>query len=105
MKPINLLPYRPSTALADNPFSFFHAHLSTIVKSLSIKARPHQSSVSNHSLCLLDPHMFGDCFGWYGYGACLGAQTPAMSTVNVVQLLLLIVQLILWLTAQQRIAR
>ncbi len=57
MKPINLLPYRQSTALTDNPFSFFHAisPLSSNAGPSNPCQSPTQSSVSNHSLFRLTP--------------------------------------------------
>jgi len=80
MKPINLLPYRPSTALTDNLFSFFHAISplsSNPCQSLT------QSSVSNHSLFRLTPIRLAITLVSVGMVPAWGAQTPIMSaTVN-----------------------
>ena len=85
MKPINLLPYRPSTALADNPFSFFYA--SSPLSSNPCPSNPCQSpahsSVSNHSLFRLTPIRLAITLVSVGVVPAWGAQTPAMSaTVN-----------------------
>nr|WP_224054079.1 POTRA domain-containing protein [Moraxella osloensis] len=85
MKPINLLPYRPSTALADNPFRFFYA-----TSPLSSNPCPSnrcqsliQSSVSRHSLFRLTPIRLAITLVSVGVVPAWGAQTPIMSaTVN-----------------------
>ena len=80
MKPINLLPYRPSTALTDNPFSFFYA---TSPLSSNPCQSPTQSSVSKHSLFRLTPICLAMAFVSVGMVPAWGAQTPAMpDTVN-----------------------
>ena len=77
MKPINLLPYRPSTALTDNPFSFFYA-----ISPLS--SNPHQSP-AQYSVFRLTPIRLAIALVGVGVGVmpAWGAQTPIMSaTVN-----------------------
>ncbi|HCC65807.1 MAG TPA: hypothetical protein DEP59_02240, partial [Moraxella sp.] len=77
MKPINLLPYRPSTALTDNPFSFFYA-----ISPLS--SNPHQSP-AQYSVFRLTSIRLAIALVGVGVGVmpAWGAQTPIMSaTVN-----------------------
>ena len=81
MKPINLLPYRPSTALTDNPLSFFYA-----ISPLS--SNPHQSP-AQYSVFRLTPIRLAIALVGVGVGVGVGvmpawgAQTPIMSaTVN-----------------------
>ncbi|PAL16416.1 hypothetical protein B8W92_04330 [Moraxella osloensis] len=85
MKPINLLPSGQSTALADNPFSFFYA--SSPLSSNPCPSNPCQSpahsSVSNHSLFRLTPIRLAITLVSVGVVPAWGAQTPIMSaTVN-----------------------
>ncbi|MFO1365950.1 MAG: hypothetical protein U1E98_06735 [Moraxella osloensis] len=81
MKPINLLPYRPSTALTDNPFSFFHAisPLSSNPCPSNPRQSPAQSSVSNHSLFRLTPIRLAIALVGVGMVPAWGAQTPIIS--------------------------
>ncbi|MDI4509087.1 hypothetical protein E6P75_02525 [Moraxella osloensis] len=76
MKPINLLPYRPSIALTDNPFSFVHA---ISLLSSNPYQSPAHSSVSNHSLFRLTPIRLAITLVGMGVVPAWGAQTPAMS--------------------------
>ena len=90
MKPINLLPSGQSTALTDNPFSFFHAICplsSNPCPSNPCPSNPRQSpahsSVSNHSLFRLTPIRLAITLVSVGVVPAWGAQTPIMSaTVN-----------------------
>lgn len=85
MKPINLLPYRPSTASTDNPFSFFNAlsPLSSNPCPSNPRQSRAQSSVSNHSLFRLTPIRLAIALVSVGMVPAWGAQTPIMSaTVN-----------------------
>lgn len=85
MKPINLLPYRPSTVATDSPFSFFYA-----ISPLSSNPCPSnscqsltQSSVARHSLFRLTPIRLAMALVGMGVVPAWGAQTPIMSaTVN-----------------------
>lgn len=80
MKPINLLPYRPSTALADNPFSFFYA-----ISPLSSNPCPSNScqSLTQSSVFRLTPIRLAITLVSVGVVPAWGAQTPIMSaTVN-----------------------
>ena len=80
MKPINLLPYRPSIALTDNPFSFVHAI--SLLSSNPCPSNPRQSpahsSVSNHSLFRLTPIRLAITLVGMGVVPAWGAQTPIM---------------------------
>lgn len=85
MKPINLLSYRPSTALADNPLSFFYdiCPLSSNPCPSNPCQSPAQASVSNHSLFRLTPMRLAITLVSVGVMPAWGAQTPTMSaTVN-----------------------
>lgn len=80
MKPINLLPYRPSTALTDNPFGFFYA-----ICPLSSNPCPSnrcqsltQSSVARHSLFRLTPIRLAIALVSVGVVPAWGAQTSAI---------------------------
>lgn len=81
MKPINLLPYRPSIALTDNPFSFFYA--SSPLSSNPCPSNPCQSpthsSVSNHSLFRLTPIRLAIALVGMGVVPAWGAQTPTIT--------------------------
>lgn len=81
MKPINLLPYRPSIALTDNPFSFVHA-----ISLLSSNPCPSnsrqsltQSSVARHSLFRLTPIRLAITLVGMGVVPAWGAQTPTIT--------------------------
>ncbi len=76
MKPINLLPYRPSIALTDNPFSFVHA---ISLLSSNPYQSPTQSSVSNHSLFRLTPIRLAITLVGMGVVPAWGAQTPTIT--------------------------
>ncbi|MFP6813563.1 MAG: hypothetical protein VB956_09625, partial [Moraxella sp.] len=76
MKPINLLPYRPSIALTDNPFSFVHA---ISLLSSNPYQSPTQSSVSNHSLFRLTPIRLAIALVGMGVVPAWGAQTPTIT--------------------------
>lgn len=71
MKPINLLPYRPSTALTDNPFSFFYA-----ISPLS--SNPHQSP-AQYSVFRLTPIRLAIALVGMGMVPAWGAQTPTIT--------------------------
>ena len=81
MKPINLLPSGQSTALADNPFSFFYA--SSPLSSNPCPSNPCQSpahsSVSNHSLFRLTPIRLAITLVGMGVVPAWGAQTPTIT--------------------------
>lgn len=81
MKPINLLPYRQSTALTDNPFSFFHdiCSLSSNPCPSNPRQSPAQSSVSNHSLFRLTPIRLAIALVGMGVVPAWGAQTPTIT--------------------------
>lgn len=81
MKPINLLPYRPSTASTDNPFSFFNAlsPLSSNPCPSNPRQSRAQSSVSNHSLFRLTPIRLAMALVSVSVVPAWGAQTPIMS--------------------------
>ena len=85
MKPINLLPYRSSTALTDNPLSFFYdiCPLSSNPCPSNPRQSLTQSSVSNHSLFRLTPIRLAITLVSVSVVPAWGAQTPAMpATVN-----------------------
>ena len=73
MKPINLLPYRQSTALTDNPFSFFYA-----ISPLS--SNPCQSP-AQYSVFRLTPIRLAIALVGVGVGVmpAWGAQTPTIT--------------------------
>ncbi|MFN3563939.1 MAG: hypothetical protein ACK4V8_05775, partial [Moraxella osloensis] len=75
MKPINLLPYRPSTAWTDNPLSFFYA-------TSPLSSNPCQSLIQS-SVFRLTPIRLAIALVSVGVMPAWGAQTPAMpATVN-----------------------
>lgn len=81
MKPINLLPYRPSTAWTDNPFSFLKAicPLSSNPCPSNSRQSLTQSSVARHSLFRLTPIRLAMALVGMGVVPAWGAQTPIMS--------------------------